>query len=129
VQAALGAPERVAIFELDLDVIGGVAPEPLTFRALPRFPAVTRDLALSLPEGVPEEAVEKVIRAAAGELLEEVRLFDVYSGPNLAKGHRSLAFALSFRAVERTLTDAEVDAVVARVVTRVEGEVGAQLRR
>lgn len=129
VQATLEAPERVAVFEVDLDVLGVAATEPLAFRSLPRYPAVTRDLAVSLPVAVAARAVEDAVRHAAGELLEEVHLFDVYGGPNLPPGRRSLAFALSFRVPDRTLTDAEVDGVLGRVVNRLEQEFGAQLRR
>ncbi|MDI6871984.1 MAG: phenylalanine--tRNA ligase subunit beta [Bacillota bacterium] len=129
VQAALEAPDRVAVFEVNLEVVGRAAVEPLAFRPLPRFPAVGRDLAFSLPADVTARAVEAAIREAGGELLEQVRLFDVYTGGNLPAGRRSLAFALSFRAPDRTLTDTEVDAVVAGVVNRLEQNFGARLRR
>lgn len=129
VQEALDAPERVAVFEIDLGVLGRAEQVPLVFRPLPRFPAVTRDLAFVLPSTVAARTVEETVREAADALLDEVRLFDVYTGANLPEGHRSLAFALSFRSAERTLTDDEVDAVLERVVHRLEHELGAQLRR
>lgn len=129
VQAALDAPERVAVFEVDLGVVGRGTLAPLLFRPLPRFPAVSRDLAVSLCESVPARAVERLIRETAGDLLEQARLFDVYKGGNLPAGCRSLAFALSFRSPERTLTDAEVDAVLDRVIQRLERDLGARLRR
>ncbi|HHW13537.1 MAG TPA: phenylalanine--tRNA ligase subunit beta, partial [Firmicutes bacterium] len=129
VQAALDAPERVAVFEVNLEVLGRAPAAPLAFRPLPRFPAVVRDLAFSLPAGVPAQQIEAAVREAAGRYLEELRLFDVYTGANLPEGHRSLAFTLSFRAADRTLTDAEVDAAVANAVHRLESEFGARLRR
>lgn len=129
VQASLDAPERVAVFEVNLEVLGRASALPLAFQPLPRFPAVVRDLAFSLPVEVQAEQVEAAIREAAGEYLEGLRLFDVYAGANLPEGHRSLAFALSFRAVDRTLTDAEVDAAVTNAVHRLESEFGARLRR
>ncbi|MGE5554172.1 MAG: phenylalanine--tRNA ligase subunit beta [Betaproteobacteria bacterium] len=129
VQAALEAPERVAVFELNLEVVGRAAVEPLVFRSLPRFPAVTRDLAVSLPAEVEARAAEAAIKEAGGNWLEQVRLFDVYVGENLPAGHRSLAFALTFRAPDRTLTDGEVDSVVETIVSRLERTLGAYLRR
>jgi phenylalanyl-tRNA synthetase beta chain len=129
VGAALAAPERVAVFEVNLEVVARAAVEPVAFRPLPRFPAVSRDLAVSLPEDVAARTVEAAVREAGGELLEQLRLFDVYAGGNLPAGQRSLAFALSFRASDRSLTDAEVDRVLAGIVLRLEGTLGARLRR
>lgn len=129
VQAALDAPERVAVFELNLELLLAAGTEAVAFRALPRFPAIRRDLAVILPAGIPAEAVRASIAECAGPLLESVQVFDVYSGANLPAGRRSLAFALSFRSAERTLTDAEVEGVVATVVGRLAEAFGAELRR
>ena len=74
-----------------------------------------RDIAVLAPEGLPAAAIEQRIRAEAGELLEDVRLFDVYRGEPVPPGQVSLAFALTYRAAGRTLTDEEVDALHARV--------------
>ena len=79
------------------------------YQPLPRFPAINRDLAVVLPQTVPAVEAAQAIAASGGELLSEVRLFDVYTGDPVPEGFRSLAFALTFQAGDRTLTDEEVE--------------------
>ena len=114
---SLDLPARVAIGELRLapviDAARTAAPGDL-----PRFPAVTRDLALLVPAETPAAAVEGTIRRAADALLESIEVFDVYPGEEFGQaGKVSLAFGLSFRHPERTLTDAEVGEVIDRITT------------
>ena len=101
---ALDLPARVAVAEVDLEPLLAAARESAPGE-LPRFPAVARDLAVLIPEETPAAEVERIVRDAAGPLLEEVSVFDVYRG---VEGSVSLAFSLSFRDPQRTLTDAEV---------------------
>jgi phenylalanyl-tRNA synthetase beta chain len=124
--AALGLPERTCAMELDVDALN--APSPAQAPELSTFPPVLLDLALVVPSGVPSAAVLDEIRAGAGELLESVRLFDVYvDAERLGEGVKSLAFALRFRAPDRTLTledaTAARDAAIARAAVT-----GARLR-
>jgi phenylalanyl-tRNA synthetase beta chain len=93
-----------------------------------RFPSVRRDLALVVPEQVPAQRVEETLREIAGAALRECVLFDVYRGPGIPTGMRSLAFGLRLAHTERTLTDDEVDAVVARAVAVLAARHGARLR-
>ena len=102
-------------------------PDP-SFLALPQFPAVDRDLALLVPSAVPAARIADVLAANGGELLSEVRLFDVYRGPGVPVGHRSLAYRLRFQSHERTLTDAEVDGVVSRLTRSLLDEHGVGVR-
>ncbi len=112
-------------FELDLDA----TPRPThRFEPLPAHPAVTRDLALLLPPGVTAGSVEDEIRAAAGNLLEDLGVFDEYRGKELGE-RRSVAWSLSFRASDRTLRDEEVDTVIARVLKRLEERLDVHQRR
>jgi phenylalanyl-tRNA synthetase beta chain len=106
---------RVAVAEIDLAPLLAVAREA-SVGELPRFPAADRDLALLVPAETPAAAVEDAVREAAGSLLEEIRVFDVYRGSEIAgQGKISLAFSLRFRAPDRTLTDAEVGERMASV--------------
>lgn len=82
----------------------------IRFRPLPRFPAVERDLAVLCGAALPVAEIEKTIRACAGRHLESVKLFDVYRGSQIADGQKSVAYSLTFRSAEGTLTDDEVDA-------------------
>ncbi|MFN8635487.1 MAG: phenylalanine--tRNA ligase subunit beta [Chloroflexota bacterium] len=95
---------------------------------LGRFPGLDRDLALVLDRDTPNADVETMIRENGGELLERVALFDLYQGAQVAAGKRSLAYTLRFRAPDRTLTDAEADDAMSRIVASVRSKLGAQVR-
>ncbi len=90
------------------------------YTPLPKFPATTRDLALICDDGLPVLTLEKAIRGAAGKLLEKVELFDVYRGKQIETGKKSLAFSLTLRSGEGTLTDEQSDAVIKRVLKALE---------
>ena len=98
------------------------------YRRLSRFPALTQDLAIVCPEELPAADVEAVVREAAGELLAQLRLFDVYRGEPLPAGERSLAFALSFQSAERTLTEEDALQLRARIVFALKERLGVGLR-
>ena len=96
-------------------------------RPLPKHPAVTRDLALVMDMGVPAADVAEAIRTAAGSVLESLALFDVYTGEKVGEGKKSLAYNLVLRAPDRTLTDEEAEATVAKVLSALE-KMGVALR-
>ena len=127
---ALGLPERACALEIDLEPLleAVEAAGVLQVRAVSTFPAGKEDIALVVDEAVAAAAVEAVIREAAGDLLEEVRLFDVFRGPQLGEGRKSLAFSLRLRATDRTLTAEELAGVRRRVVKRAAKRLGAELR-
>jgi phenylalanyl-tRNA synthetase beta chain len=116
--AAFGLPSRTAAAEIDLDALIAAAPASGDIPMISGFPVAKEDVALIVDNEVPAAAVERALRVGAGPLLESVWLFDVYTGPQIGEGKKSLAYALRFRAPDRTLTDAEAaaarDAAVAR---------------
>jgi phenylalanyl-tRNA synthetase beta chain len=113
-----GIEAPACVLELDL-AAAAAAPRPATrMKAISEFPPARRDLAVVTPDAKLVAEVVREIRAGGGERLAEVELFDVYRGGNLPAGHRSLAFRLEYRAPDKTLTDAEVDAIHAKVVER-----------
>ena len=121
--------ERVAWIELDLQRLltsnhGADQVVPIS-----RFPSSDVDLAFEVDEGVSAAALETTIVGAAGELLARLALFDVYRGPGVAEGRRSLAYTLRLQAPDRTLTDAVVAEVRERVIAAVEEAHPATLRR
>lgn len=120
-------PRRAYYAQVDLPRLYGKTVEP-RYQQLPRFPGVERDLALMVPESVPAARVEQCIRNSAGELLERLRLFDVYKGGQVTGGWRSLAFSLLLRHPERTLTEADVSEVMENILDAAAIEVGAQRR-
>lgn len=98
------------------------------YRALPTMPPAEFDLALLVPKGVTAAEVERVVRAASGELLERVELFDQYTGSGIEPGHRSLAWRLTFRHAERTLRDREIEGRRARILAALEQELHVRQR-
>jgi phenylalanyl-tRNA synthetase beta chain len=126
----------VVVVELDLSELARVRRPRVRYAPVPRLPAATRDVALVVREEVRAGDVERVIREAAGDLCESVQIFDVFRGPSLPAGHRSLAFHVVYRdpraasapSEARTLTDREVDERHAAVVAKANAELGATLR-
>ena len=99
-----------------------------TYSPLPKYPAVTRDLSFVCDEALTVAKAEQTITAAAGKLLRSVKLFDIYRGANLGEGKKSLAFSLELRADDRTLTDADTEPVITKVLGALASECGAVLR-
>ena len=99
-----------------------------TYTPLPKYPTVTRDLALICDEAVTVAQAEEVMTAAAGKLLRGIKLFDIYRGTGVPEGKKSMAFSLQLRADDRTLTDTDSEAVVSKVLTAVQEKLGASLR-
>jgi phenylalanyl-tRNA synthetase beta chain len=128
--AAYGLPPRSCAFELDFGVLAAAAEAagPVRGPALSSYPLATQDVAVVVPESVPAADVAAALRAGAGELLEDVRLFDVYTGAQLGEGQKSLAYTLRFRAADRTLTAAETTAARDAAVAEAAGRLGAVLR-
>ena len=119
---AFGLPQRAAAVEVDLDVLMSHAVDVVPGPDFSTFPVAKEDVALVVPADLPTAEVEAALREGAGEHLESIRLFDVYTGDQVAAGHKSLAFALRFRAPDRTLTEHETgaarDAAVALAAER-----------
>ncbi|MGI9031397.1 MAG: phenylalanine--tRNA ligase subunit beta [Ilumatobacteraceae bacterium] len=127
VLAAFGIDERVAVVELDLRGVLAQEPRPVRWKPTSRQPSSDLDLAFALPEEVPAEKLDKAIRQGAGGLLVGLELFDVYRGPGMVEGRRSLAYRLRLQALDRSLNDADV-ADVRRRVTAAAAKLGAELR-
>ncbi|KGN34540.1 phenylalanyl-tRNA synthetase subunit beta [Knoellia sinensis KCTC 19936] len=128
VVAALGLPPRTVGAELDLDVLTRAAEVTVQASTLTAFPMAQSDVALVVDEGVTAAAVEEALREGAGETLESVNLFDVYRGDQLEPGKKSLAYRLTFRAEDRTLTTDEVSALRDSAVKAAASRTGAVQR-
>ncbi|HZV04034.1 MAG TPA: phenylalanine--tRNA ligase subunit beta [Gemmataceae bacterium] len=118
----------VLVGEIDLEALRGVLPARHLYQPVPRFPAALRDLAVIVEESMPAERVAGEIRAAGGALLLEVRLFDLYRGESIPAGHKSLAYALTYQADDRTLTDNEVKKAHEKIMGRLKHVLKAQIR-
>jgi phenylalanyl-tRNA synthetase beta chain len=98
------------------------------FKELPKFPGTSRDLAIVVEENIPASSVLAIIKDNAGDLLESVELFDVYTGEQVPQHHKSLAYALSFRHLEKTLSDDDINPVIEKILVELEGQLNGRLR-
>jgi phenylalanyl-tRNA synthetase beta chain len=122
-------PDRpVLAADLDLSVILQSIPELYPVTPVPAFPPALEDLAVIVDEDLPAARVEEVIRRAGGEMVTAVRLFDVYRGEQIGAGKKSLAYSVTYQAVDHTLTDKELQKIRQRIIRRLEQELGAHLR-
>jgi phenylalanyl-tRNA synthetase beta chain len=128
VLAALDLPPRTCAAEVDLSELLDRAGAPVQAQPVSTFPVAAQDVAVVVDEGVPAAVVEAALRDGAGSLLESIELFDVYAGEQLGVGRRSLAYALRFRAPDRTLTADEASAARDAAVAEATRRVGAVLR-
>ncbi|SIT83716.1 phenylalanine--tRNA ligase subunit beta [Edaphobacillus lindanitolerans] len=115
------------VMELNLEEVLRKENEPLLYRPVPKFPSVSRDVALVVTKPTESGTLESAIRSSAGNLLKEVRVFDVYEGDKMEEGMKSIAFSLTYQDPEHTLTDEEVTEVHHRVIEALEAE-GAKVR-
>jgi len=115
--------------DLDLETMLGLVPARVQTEAVPSLPAVLEDLAVVVDESVPAGLVAELIRKTGGKVVSEVRLFDVYRDEKIGAGRKSLAFGLTYQAVTKTFTDKDVAGMRARILRRLEQELGAVLRR
>ncbi|MEW9500625.1 phenylalanine--tRNA ligase subunit beta [Jeotgalibacillus marinus] len=116
------------VFEVKLQAIFDYAPEPLKYTAIPRYPSVTRDIAVVVDREVLGGTLESIIKEAGGKLLKSVKLFDLYEGEKMEQGKKSLAFSLIYMDPTRTLTDDEVVKAHDNVLLKIKEKTGAELR-
>jgi phenylalanyl-tRNA synthetase beta chain len=113
------------LFELDFQALAVSRPQ---HRAISRFPQVRRDLAVVVDESVALSALTECVLRAASQLLQEVRVFDVYRGPGLESGRKSVALGLIFQDISRTLTEDQVESLMASIVTKLHESLNARIR-
>jgi len=118
--------QPVNLFEVDLEKLLSFVGAELTYQPIPRFPGIVRDLALVVDAGLAASRVEGIIQSFP--LVSQVTLFDVYSGDQVPRGKKSLAFSIRYQSLQRTLTDEEVDHTQQEIVERLQRELGATLR-
>ena len=126
--AAFEVSKRTMLAEVDLKMLGELRAKMGHVRSLPKYPAVTRDIALVMDEATTIGSVLKVIRKAGGALLEKAEMFDIFRGAQVGEGKKSVAFSLSFRNPDRTLSDDDVNPVLKKILAACETNCGAMLR-
>ncbi|NSW90870.1 MAG: phenylalanine--tRNA ligase subunit beta [Firmicutes bacterium] len=122
------APERTYVGVVDVMPLVENAKMMAEYKPLPKFPSVTRDIAILLDERIMAGTIEKLIRENGGKVLEDISLFDVYKGKQVPEGMKSMAYSLTFRAEDRTLTDEEVNKVMDKIISSLKDTFDARLR-
>jgi len=128
VQQRYDLPHRAYLCELDLEQLYAAVPETLTYTPISRHQELTRDLAIVVDQSVPAQDIQDSIIRSGGELLRSVALFDVYTGDPIPPGKKNLTYSLVYQSQERTLTDAEANALQERIIRTLQEEFGAVLR-
>lgn len=128
VLSAYGITKPVYIFELDAATVMKYMAKDLKYKALPKYPATSRDLAMLVDIDVNAADIEKAMTKAAGQNLTQITLFDVYTGKQVEEGKKSLAFSLTFQSNDKTLTDAEIDPAIEKIVAKLQKDFNANLR-
>lgn len=129
VEAELGIDGPHWFFELDLERVLAYVPRQLVYRELPRFPVVVRDLAVVVDDDFASDRVVQFVRESGPALVEDIVLFDQYQGAPIPAGKKSLAYSISYRAPERTLTDEEVNEAHGALTAALSAALGVALRR
>ena len=128
VAATYGIGERAYVAVLDMPSIVPMATFDRKYEGIAKFPAVTRDISMVVPKNVLVGQIEEVIAVRGGQILENYELFDIYEGSQIKGGYKSVAYSLTFRAKDRTLTDTEISASMKKILNGLEA-LGAELRQ
>ena len=123
-----GIGTRCYLAELMFENVTELADTEKVYTPLPKYPAMSRDIALLADEDMTVDQIEDVIRQAGTEILRAIRLFDIYRGKQVQEGKKSMAFSLTYRAADRTLTDEDVQAVHSNVLEALKEKLGVTLR-
>ncbi|MEG6520813.1 phenylalanine--tRNA ligase subunit beta [Desulfotomaculum sp. 1211_IL3151] len=122
-------PGRAVAMKLDLQALAQTNRPVKQYHGLPKFPIVERDLAVLVQQEVLAADMLAIIQKAAGSLLQETEIFDIYQGSQVPEGYKSVAFAMKFQAPDRTLTDEEINDKMQRIIKSLTAQTGAELRK
>jgi phenylalanyl-tRNA synthetase beta chain len=123
-----GIDESCYVAVLDLDVLVKLSAMDKKYKALPKYPAVTRDMAILIDDSILVQQIEDIMRRQGSSMLESIALFDVYKGSQVPEGKKSVAYSLTYRLEHKTLTDVEVNKIHDKILRSLEHQLGAQLR-
>lgn len=124
-----GVPVRVFMAELNFDEIMNQNNPQIIYRSLPKYPSVSRDIAVVVNEEITAGQIEEIIKNKGGKTVEEVKLFDIYRGSQIESGYKSMAYAITYRSDEKTLTEEEIAKVHNKILNSLANQVGASLRQ
>jgi phenylalanyl-tRNA synthetase beta chain len=120
---------EIVLFEIDLDLLMKYIPDSIIYTPIPKYPSVKRDIAIVVDEDIAASEILNMIRTFPSELIEEVSVFDYYKGGNITENKKSLAFSITYRSKEKTLTDEEIEKLHSSIVGHVLNKIGGELRK
>ena len=120
--------EDVYVLEINLDKLLSKKTGKMKFKEISKYPTINKDLAILIDKNITSDEIAKAIKKAAGSLLTNIEIFDVYEGKNIPKDKRSIAYSLSFGTIDRTLTDEEVNNIMSKIIENLQNKIGAELR-
>ena len=124
-----GVKTKVYYAKIDVDKLVKYSKEDKRYNPVPKYPAVERDIAVIVAEDIEVWKIEKVITKKCKKILEEIKLFDIYRSEKLGENKKSIAYALTFRAQDKTLTDEEINGAMDTIISDLEKELNAELRK
>ena len=128
VAASYGIGDRAYVAVLDMPSIMKFATFDRKYEGIAKFPAVSRDISMVVPKDILAGQIEHIIAQRGGKILESYELFDIYEGSQIQEGYKSMAYSVTFRAKDRTLEDADVNAAMKKILNGLEG-LGIELRK
>jgi phenylalanyl-tRNA synthetase beta chain len=120
---------EIVVFEIDLDILLSLIPETITYAQIPKYPAIERDIALIVDEGITSAEVMETIRGYKSEIIERIELFDFYKGKNIPQQKKSLGYRIIYRSPDRTLTDQEVETFHHGLIEHILDKTGGEIRK
>ena len=123
------AKEDVFVFEISLDKLFAKKTGKMKYKEISKYPSVKKDLSMVVKNDITNETIEKQIKKSAGSLLTSAKVFDIYTGSNIEKGNKSMAYSLEFGTSDRTLTDDEINKLLEKLIVDLEKNLGAELRK
>lgn len=121
--------EDVFVFEVNLDQILAKKTGKMKYKEISKYPSIKKDLAMLVNKDIRSQEIQNAIKKLAGNLLTNIEVFDVYTGKNIAEDKKSIAYSLTFSAKDKTLTDEEITPVIEKIITGLEKQIGAELRK
>lgn len=121
--------EDVYVLEINLDKLLAKKTGKMKFKEISKYPSINKDLAILVDKTIASDEIAKIIKKAAGSLLTQIEIFDVYEGKNIPENKRSIAYSLSFETTDRTLTDEEINNIMSKIIENLQNKIGAELRK
>ena len=121
--------EHVFVFEINLDKLLAKKVGALKYKEITKYPEVRKDLAILVDKNITSQEIQTTIKKYGGSLLTNIEIFDVYTGKNISENKKSMAYALSFSAKDKTLTDEEINPIMEKIVAGLAKQLGAELRK